>query len=93
MAVLGSTEVRSDDGTLVDLGPPKQRALLAALALSDGRPVSVDAVLELLWGQVPPPGAVATLQAYVSGLRRALEPGRARRPPARWSSRWAPAMP
>ena len=41
VAVLGPVEVKLD-GSPVDLGTPKQRALLAALALSAGRPVSVD---------------------------------------------------
>ncbi len=66
----------------VDLGTPKQRALVAALALGRGRPVSVDAIVDLLWGDDPPPGVTATLQAYVSQLRRVLEPERARRAPA-----------
>ena len=49
VAVLGPVEV-SLDGAPVDLGTPKQRALVAALALSGGRPVSVDAIVDLLWG-------------------------------------------
>jgi DNA-binding SARP family transcriptional activator len=70
------------DGREVDLGTPKQRALVAALALSGGRPVAVDVIVDLLWGDAPPAGVAGTLQAYVSGLRRVLEPGRARRAPA-----------
>jgi DNA-binding SARP family transcriptional activator len=70
------------DGRAVDLGTPKQRALVAALALSRGWPVSVDAIVDLLWADAPPPGVTATLQAYVSQLRRVLEPERARRAPA-----------
>lgn len=78
IAVLGPVEVRRD-GIPVDIGTPKQRALLAALALSHGRPVSVDALVDLLWDHAPPASATGTLQAYVSGLRKTLEPGRARR--------------
>jgi DNA-binding SARP family transcriptional activator len=81
VAVLGPVEVRLD-GVVVDLGTPKQRALVAALALSRGRAVSVDAIIDLLWGDSAPPGVTATLQAYVSGLRRVLEPARERRAPA-----------
>ena len=81
VAVLGPVEVKLD-GSPVDLGTPKQRALVAALALSGGRPVSVDSIVDLLWGDHPPPGVSATLQAYVSGLRRAIEPTRERRAPA-----------
>ncbi|NYD41251.1 BTAD domain-containing putative transcriptional regulator [Nocardioides panaciterrulae] len=81
VAVLGPVEVTLQ-GAPVDLGTPKQRALVAALALSEGRPVSVDGIVDLLWGDHPPGGVTATLQAYVSGLRRVLEPDRPRRAPA-----------
>jgi DNA-binding SARP family transcriptional activator len=79
--VLGPVEARLA-GTHVDLGTPKQRALLCALALSLGRPVAVDTIVDLLWGDDPPPGVAGTLQSYVSGLRRVLEPTRERRKPA-----------
>ncbi|GAA0799247.1 hypothetical protein GCM10009524_14450 [Spirilliplanes yamanashiensis] len=64
------------DGAPVDLGAPKQRALLAALALHAGRPVTAGALIDLMWGDDAPPAAAASLQTYVAGLRRALEPGR-----------------
>jgi len=80
-SVLGQVEVALD-GVPVDLGTPKQRALVAALALSRGRAVSVDGIVDLLWGDTPPNGVSATLQAYVSQLRRVLEPARLRRAPA-----------
>lgn len=79
--VLGPVEARLS-GVSVDLGTPKQRALLCALALSIGRPVAVDTIVDLLWGDDPPPGVAGTLQSYVSGLRRVLEPQRERRRPA-----------
>jgi DNA-binding SARP family transcriptional activator len=79
--VLGPVAARLA-GAHVDLGTPKQRALLCALALSLGRPVAVDTIVDLLWGDDPPPGVAGTLQSYVSGLRRVLEPTRERRRPA-----------
>ncbi len=81
VCVLGATEVWRGDQQ-VDLGTRKRRALVAALALSEGRPVSVDAIVDLLWSGSPPDAVANTLQAYVSGLRRALEPERAPRSPA-----------
>ena len=81
VSVLGATEVWRDDQR-VSLGTRKRRALVAALALSGGRPVSVDALVDLLWADSPPDGVAGTLQVYVSGLRRALEPDRAPRAPA-----------
>ncbi|MFI7672156.1 BTAD domain-containing putative transcriptional regulator [Actinophytocola sp. NPDC049390] len=67
---------------LVELGAPKQRALLALLVSRAGQPVPVDVLLEALWAGHPPPSAVTSLQAYVANLRRVLEPGRAPRKPA-----------
>ncbi len=81
VGVLGAAEVRVD-GTPVDLGTRKQRALLAALALHRGRPVSPDALVGLLWADTPPAGVTGTLQGYVAGLRRALEPDRPARAPS-----------
>lgn len=81
VTVLGPVGVALD-GAVVDLGTPKQRALVAALALSHGRAVSVDAIVDLLWGDTPPAAVSATLQGYVSQLRRVLEPDRPRRAPA-----------
>ena len=54
---------------LVDLGAPKQRALLALLVSLVGEPVAVDVILEALWAGHPPPSAMTSLQAYVANLR------------------------
>src|SRR6478735_8689574 len=78
IGVLGTTVAEDDTGP-VSLGGPKQRALLAALALHRGRAVSVDTLADLVWDGTPPPGVSGTLQGYVAGLRRALEPGRTTR--------------
>lgn len=70
------------DTSVLDLGAPKQRALVATLVLARGRPVSVDGIIDHLWGDEAPPGVTGTLQAYVSQLRRVVEPDRAPRTPA-----------
>ncbi|KUN35643.1 transcriptional regulator [Streptomyces longwoodensis] len=66
-------------GRPVDLGSPKQRALLALLASAVGRPVACDVLVEELWAGSPPPAALSSLHAYVANLRRVLEPHRAPR--------------
>ena len=81
-AVLGSFRV-DRDGQEVDLGPRLQRALLAILVVDAGHVVPVDRLIDLLWREEPPGAALASVQAYVSQLRRVLEPGRAARAPAR----------
>ena len=81
LRVLGPVEAVVH-GRLVDLGPPKQRALLGLLASRLGRPVMVDVLLEELWIGDPPPAAITSLRSYVANLRRILEPHRAPRAPA-----------
>jgi DNA-binding SARP family transcriptional activator len=74
-ALLDGLVVR--DGTeVLDLGGPKPRAVLAALLLELGRAVPADRLIRLVWGEEPPARAESSLQAYISNLRRALEPGR-----------------
>ena len=69
--ILGPFEV-SENGREIEIGGPKQRALLAVLLLHANEVVSPDVLIEELWGETPPATAVKTLQAHVSRLRRAL---------------------
>ena len=71
--LLGPLEARCD-GEVVDLGPRKQRAVLAVLLLHVGEIVSSERLIELVWGEAPPRTAAHSIQIYVSGLRRAIEP-------------------
>ncbi|WP_447007934.1 BTAD domain-containing putative transcriptional regulator [Saccharothrix isguenensis] len=66
-------------GAEVDLGTARRRAVFALLALRAGQAVSKDELIDGVWGDSPPATAGAGLHTYVSGLRRALEPGRAKR--------------
>ena len=59
-------------GRSIDLGPPKQRAVLAMLVLAGGAVVSVDRLIDGVWGDDPPANVTASLQAYISNLRKAL---------------------
>lgn len=80
--VLGSLGAERD-GEAVPLGGRRQRAVLALLVSRRGQVVSVDRMFDDLWQGAPPAQAVTSLQAYVSNLRRLLEPGRAPRTPAK----------
>ncbi|MFD1810760.1 BTAD domain-containing putative transcriptional regulator [Rhodococcus gannanensis] len=87
--VLGSMHAETGDGELelggprqLELGGPRQRALLTLLLVARGAVVSVDRLVEDLWQGEPPPRALGALQAYVSNLRRILEPDRPPRAPA-----------
>ncbi|MEV0615825.1 BTAD domain-containing putative transcriptional regulator [Nonomuraea sp. NPDC050404] len=66
----------------IDLGPPRQCALLAMLATRAPRPVPMDQLVAGLWAD-PPRNAEQSIYTYIAGLRRAFEPGRGRREPSR----------
>jgi len=74
VCVLGPLEV-VDDGGAVLLGGPKERRLLAALALQPGQVVAESRLVDVLWGDYPPRTATKTLQNYVLRLRKALSSG------------------
>jgi DNA-binding SARP family transcriptional activator len=78
--LLGPIEAERD-GVAVNLGGPKPRALLTALALDLGHVVSVDHLVEALWPGDAPDTAPHAVQVYVSQLRKALGPVIATRPP------------
>ncbi|MBW8793024.1 MAG: tetratricopeptide repeat protein [Streptomyces sp.] len=72
--ILGPLDVRTDDGTPVDPGGPRPRALLTLLLLDAGRPVSTRRLTDGLYGAEPPAGAANALQSQISRLRRRLAP-------------------
>src|SRR3954451_15616753 len=74
--VLGPLEVTAPDGSTVDVGGAKPGTLLTLLLADAGRVVGIDRIVATLWGDDPPPTVTGTLQAYVSHLRRVLEPDR-----------------
>ncbi|WP_413809953.1 BTAD domain-containing putative transcriptional regulator [Streptomyces sp. OE57] len=70
--ILGTTQARHDDGTPVDVGGARLRALLAALALTPGRARTTGALIGEIWDTDPPADEHGALQALVGRLRRAL---------------------
>jgi YVTN family beta-propeller protein len=72
--ILGPLEAE-DEGRLVPLGGIRQRAVLAILLLHRGEVVSVDRLVDELWGEQPPDTATKTVQVYVSRLRKELGQG------------------
>jgi DNA-binding SARP family transcriptional activator len=69
--VLGPIEI-TDDGRVIRLAGPAQRALVAALALDHGTVVPVGRLTEILWGDRPPATARTKIQAHVSAVRQAM---------------------
>jgi hypothetical protein len=77
LRVLGPVEAAVDDHP-VAIGAGKPRALLAMLALSEGSPVSSEALIDGLWGETPPATAPKMVQVYVSQLRKVIGGKRSR---------------
>lgn len=73
--ILGPLVIRTTDGSPLDPGGPRPRALLTLLLLDAGRTVSTERLTDGLYGAEPPAGAANALQSQVSRLRRRLGPG------------------
>ncbi|MFI6483523.1 AfsR/SARP family transcriptional regulator [Nonomuraea sp. NPDC050663] len=71
LRLLGPVQLRAHDRD-IDLGSPRARAVLAALAVRANHVVTVDQLIADLWGESAPPTARNTVQVYVSALRRHL---------------------
>ncbi len=69
--ILGPLEVSVDDET-IEVGGPRQRAVLAVLLLHAGAAVPRGQLLDAVWGESAPRTAVGSLQVHVHGLRRVL---------------------
>ncbi|MEU7532053.1 BTAD domain-containing putative transcriptional regulator [Saccharothrix sp. NPDC042600] len=69
LTLLGEVTLRVD-GRPVDLGPARQRCVLAALAVEAGQLVTTDLLVERVWGERAPHRVRATLHTYLSRLRR-----------------------
>jgi DNA-binding SARP family transcriptional activator/tetratricopeptide (TPR) repeat protein len=69
--LIGPVEIDSA-GQVIEIGPPQQRLLAAALAVDAGRLVSVESLIDRVWDD-PPAGARRTLHVLISKMRRTLE--------------------
>src|SRR5690349_3588527 len=73
--VLGPLEVIDESGEPLRLGGRKPRSLLARLLLDANRTVSIERLVDDLWGEDVPDSAVKMVHIHVSALRKALPPG------------------
>lgn len=71
-SVLGTFEVTIDGHSIVPRAN-KPRQVLALLVLHAPRAVSVDALIDELWGGLPPRSALTTLQTYIMQVRRCID--------------------
>jgi len=71
LRLLGPVQLRVD-GRSVDLGPAKQRTVLAALLVDVEQPTPVETLIDRVWGNNPPASGRAALYSYVARLRHVL---------------------
>lgn len=81
--LLGPVAAWDSDGTPLPLGAPRHREVLGRLLIARNRVVPVGRLVDDLWPDGPPAGAVGAVRTFVAALRRALEPGRPPRQPSR----------
>ncbi|MFJ4186793.1 BTAD domain-containing putative transcriptional regulator [Kitasatospora sp. NPDC089509] len=74
-ALLGALRVQRAECT-VELGAPRQRAVLVSLLLRPDSVVSMDQLIADIWGEEPPGSPVVAIRSYISQLRKLLEPVR-----------------
>ncbi|MEV6639108.1 BTAD domain-containing putative transcriptional regulator [Amycolatopsis sp. NPDC051371] len=59
-------------GQPLDVGTPRQQAVLAALAVDAGRPVSIETLIDRVWGDDPPGEARNVVYSHLSRIRQVL---------------------
>ena len=69
------------EGHVLDIGPGKQRAVLAVLLLHANHPVDTNTIIDAVWPDDPPANGPNVVQKHVAGLRKILEPQRSPRTP------------
>ncbi|SDG78789.1 DNA-binding transcriptional activator of the SARP family [Lentzea fradiae] len=69
-SLMGPVRAWRDDDE-IDLGPRRQRAVLAALLLNNGVRLSNEQLAGMVW-DVPAPGAVTALRTYMYKIRKVL---------------------
>ncbi|MFJ4369349.1 BTAD domain-containing putative transcriptional regulator [Streptomyces chartreusis] len=82
LGVLGPVTAWDAEGNTIALKGPRHRSVLARLIVARGRVVPVAHLVDDLWDD-PPADPVGALRTFVAALRRALEPDRSPRTPAR----------
>ena len=71
LRILGSIELWTGSA-LADLGPARQRSILGVLLVDPERPVSLESLVDRVWGERPPAGVRNVVHTYITRLRRAL---------------------
>lgn len=71
--LLGPFSAVDDSGTDLQIGGPQSRAILALLATAWPQSLSLDRIIDGIWGEDPPASARNSVQVRVTGLRKPLQ--------------------
>ncbi|MEV7605686.1 BTAD domain-containing putative transcriptional regulator [Paenarthrobacter sp. NPDC089322] len=80
LRVLGPIRIEVG-GTEVLLSKRRHREIIAILTLHRGRAIPTTEMIDMLWEDAPPPGAVGAVRTFIGELRKILEPHRPPRTP------------
>jgi len=69
--ILGPVELWIS-GRRVDLGPARQRGVLAALLVEPERPISIQSLVDRVWDGEPPKQVRNVVYTYIARIRRTL---------------------
>jgi DNA-binding SARP family transcriptional activator/tetratricopeptide (TPR) repeat protein len=69
--LFGEVRLRAD-GQSLDVGTPRQQAVLAVLVVDIGRPVPIETLVDRVWGENPPAQARNVLYSHLSRIRRLI---------------------
>ncbi|HYQ67579.1 AfsR/SARP family transcriptional regulator, partial [Actinophytocola sp.] len=69
--LFGEVQLRAGEQVL-DVGTPRQQAVLAALAVDAGRPVAIETLVDRVWHDAPPAAARNVLYSHLSWIRQLL---------------------
>src|SRR5947208_15842290 len=70
--MLGEVQVLTA-GRQLDVGTPRQQAVLAALLLDAGRPVPIETLVDRVWSADPPAEARNVLYSHLSRIRQLIK--------------------
>jgi DNA-binding SARP family transcriptional activator/tetratricopeptide (TPR) repeat protein len=84
--LFGEVQLRAG-GQVLDVGTPRQQAVLAVLLVDAGRPVPIESLIDRIWGDDPPAEARNVLYSHLSRVRRLLDRAAGKNSPARISRR------
>lgn len=74
LGILGPLLIADDEGREISIAAARQRTFLAALLIRGNQILPKEELVDIVWDDAPPNGAVRTLRSYVTRLRHSAGP-------------------